>query len=926
MTSLSVGVFFSIGFTGALRAQELEPDTVPEKDRVVNIAYGTQPAWLVTGAISTVKGSDLQKSFTSNLANALYGRLAGLTVSQQGGEPGLESPVALGRGIGTYNAGRKLLIMVDGFESNFEQLTPYEIETIALLKDAAATAIYGSRGANGVLLITTKRGTDSPLKVDFTANLGFNKARKLPQFLNAYNYASLYNEALVNEGKPAFYSSTDLEAYRTGSDPYFHPDVNWYDQVMRDSSPISNYNLNFRGGNNVVRYFGLLNVMNNSSLLIKSGDLSDNSSNGNYSRYNFRTNIDVNLTKRITASVTLAGSVEDKANPVGNNTQSLFNTIASITPNAFPVYNPDGSYGGSSLRSNPLGDVLESGQFTSNGRTLQSTLKLTHNLDMITKGLDVSGAISFNNFFRNLSNKTRTYQRFAIADNGSGAAVYTGFGQNTSLVGDESQTEQWRNIVVQGFLNYKRDFGIHGLDAMLMYNSDNYAVSGSSYPYKHIGVGGRFTYSYNARYIGEVSFSYMGSENFAPGKRYGLFPALSLGWIVSEEEFLKDNGLLSYLKLRGSYGLVGNDVIGGDRFLFEQYYRYPAGYFFGTGNTSSSALTEGQLANPDITWEKDRKMNIGLDARFFQRLDVSVDVFRNKRYDILATPNRTLPGLFGVDLPLLNDGRVNNHGFEAVLQFNSKPAAALRYVVGASAWYAKNKIINMSEAVNQFSYQDRTGLSVDQPFGLEAIGFFRDAADISASPKQNFAAVMPGDIKYKDQNGDGVIDVSDNVAIGNTAQPELTLGFNAAFGYKGFDLSFLVQAVTGRSAYLTGREFQAFQNNGNISPIALGRWTPATAATASYPRLTASNNLNNFRYSSFWQQDGSFVNLRSAELGYAIQDALIGRIGVRQARIFINGTNLFSIDRIDHSDAEATPGYIGYPSVRTLSMGLRIGF
>jgi TonB-linked SusC/RagA family outer membrane protein len=418
----------------------------------------------------------------------------------------------------------------------------------------------------------------------------------------------------------------------------------------------------------------------------------------------------------------------------------------------------------------------------------------------------------------------------------------------------------------------------------------------------------------------------MGSENFAPDKRYGLFPAVSLGWIVSEENFLKNNKVLRHLKIRGSYGLVGNDVIGGDRFLFEQYYRYPAAYFFGTGNTSSSTLTEGQLANPDISWEKDKKLNVGVDALLFGRLDVTVDVFRNNRYDILATPNSTLPGFFGVDLPLLNEGRVNNKGFEAVLQLNSKPSAGFRYVLGASAWYAKNKIINMSEQVNQFSYQNRTGLSIDQPFGLEAIGFFKDAADISASPKQNFASVMPGDVKYKDQNGDGVIDISDNVSIGSTMLPELNFGFNAAFGYKGFDFAMLVQAVTGRSTYLTGREFQAFQNNGNISPIALGRWTPATAETATYPRLTASNNLNNFRYSSFWQNDGSFVNLRSVELGYTVRKDLMEKISISEARVFINGTNLLSLDGVAHSDAENASGYVGYPSVRTISMGLRIGF
>ncbi len=921
------GLLLILNFSSTVKAQGYYQDSLIKRTQMQSIGYDTQPAWKVTSAISTVKGDKLQKSFTSNLATTLYARLPGLTVSQQNTEPGLESPTLLGRGTGTFGTGRKPLIMVDGFESNFEQLVPAEIETISLLKDAAATAIYGSRGANGVLLVTSKRGKKQPLSVNFSAQGGFNEAASLPEFLNAYDYAKLNNEARVNDGKAPVYTADDLAAYQSGSDPYFHPNVNWYNEALRKRSPIANYNLNFSGGDNSVRYFGLLNIISNNSLLRKSGDMLENSSASNYKRYNFRTNVDVNLTKSLTGSLTLAGSVEDKTNPVGNNTLSLFQSLATIAPNAFPVRNPNGSYGGSSLRSNPLGDMLENGSYSSNGRTLQTTLRLTENLDVITKGLSLSGGISFNNFFKNYSIKSRQHERFSIVKNTAGDTVYTKYGQQTSLVGDESQSDQWRNFAIQGSINYNHTFDVHQVDAMVIVNSDSYTIKGEEHPFKHIALGGRFTYSNNEKYIGEFSFSYMGSENFPKANQFGFFPAVSLGWVTSAENFLKGNSTINYLKLKGSYGLVGNDNIGGDRFMFDQIYRYPAAYFFGTANTSSSSLEEGRLANPNITWEKDKKLNIGLEATLFNRLDLSFDVFRNNRYDILVTPRGTLPGFFGMDLPFLNQGKVENKGFELMLRYNNKPAPGeFEYFIEASAWYAKNKIVNLSEEIQQYGYQSRTGKAIDQPFGLEAVGFFKDAADITASPRQVFTTVVPGDIKYKDQNGDGVIDVSDNVAIGNTTQPELTIGVNPGFRYKGFDLEMLFQGVIGRSSYLSGLGYFAFQNNGKISAIAEGRWTPETAQSATYPRLSAQDNANNFVYSSFWQNKGDFIKLRSLELGYTCTHEYLKKVKINSARVFANGTNLFSWDKLEYGDPETAQGYVGYPSIRTVSFGVKLGF
>ncbi len=912
----------------ASRAQAIDPGTsrpVPDST-YIEIAYGRQQAARNVAALSTVHGDELSTLFSTNLGNLLSGRLAGLTVMPQGYEPGLAAPRLLGRGIGTFAGGTAPLVMVDGFESNFEQLVPEEIETISLLKDAAATAVHGFRGANGVLLVTTKRGRHAPLQVQFDTKVGLGTPFHLPEFLGAAGYATLYNEALANEGRAARYTEAQLRAYRDGTDPFFHPDVDWYGQSLRSVAPINTHQLNFRGGNDVVHYFGLLSMMNEQTLLKRTEKLSDNTTNSGYRRYNFRTNIDVNLTKNLTAMLTLGGSVEDKRNPGASETSSLFGAMSVIPPNAFPVFNPDGSYGGNSLFSNPWGDMVEKGMYTSNGRTLQTSLRLRHKLDMVTPGLALSAAVSFNNFFRNFSIKSRTYERFALSQSAAGDTVYTRFGQNTSLQGSENESEQWRNVAVQGFANYDRDFGAHGIDIMLMGNYDSYTVSGDAYPYKHVGLGGRFNYAFNQTYLIDFSASYMGSENFAKGNRFGLFPAVGVGWVVSNEPFMQANRLFDRLKIRGSYGLVGNDVIGGNRFMFDQAYRYSSAYYFGTGNASISAIEEGQIANPGVTWEKEKKFNVGFDAALLgNALQLSADYFFNHRYHILASPNRTIPGFFGMDLPMLNVGEVHNRGVEAIVAYHGRHDRPFGYGIRFIANYANDRIVAMSEELREFGYQQTTGRRIGQPFGLEAIGFFRDEADIANSPLQTFTTVYPGDIKYRDQNNDGYIDDADYAPIGNPGSPTFWASLHPSFRYKGVDLQFLLHGVAGGSLYRSGLAYHAFQDNGTVARIAEGRWTPATADRATYPRLTATDNQNNYRYSSFWQEKSDFLKLRNVELGYTLSH-LPEAVGIRSARVFANATNLFSWGTSGPEDPESNTTATAYPAMRTFLVGINIAF
>ena len=920
---LLVSLLFGMNCSFAM-AHTLRVDTLLQND-INRVAYGIQPKWMTTGAVSSVKGNEL-KSFVPNIANMLNGQIPGLVVQQWGCEPGADSPAMNARGVNTYGSGTGLFIVIDGFQSTeayFQQLTPQEIESITLLKDASATAIYGSKGANGVLLITTKRGTSDKIKINFSIQSGFQQPLRLPEFLGAYDYATLYNEALVNDGKSPFYTPMDLEAYKTGNDPIFHPDVDWYGTILRKAAPITNYNFTASGSNEYFRYFVLLNVLDDRSLYRKAGNVSDFSKNGTYTRYNFRTNIDVKLSKRLQGAVSLGGTIEDKTNPgTSENTSGMFDLMSSIAPNAFPVYVSTGMYGGNSMYSNPLGDLMQTGYTSYNGRSLQAIFQLKGDLGFITPGLSVNGAVGFNTYFKSYSKKSRQYARYSVDRDNADEIIYTTYGQNTSLAGDESSSSQWRDYSLQASLNYNRTFnGLHNIDAIYLGSYNDYVVTGTDLSYKNIAMGGRVTYSYDKRYIGEFSFGYNGTENFPKGHRFGFFPAGSLGWILSNEAFLKGNPILNYLKLRASYGIVGNDNIGGIRYMFDQYYD-GYGYHLGNSNNVQDGLVQGKLANPDVTWEKEKKFNVGFEATLVNKIDVSFDYFIQKRSNILSQPYRTVPDYLGISRPDINIGKVGNKGLETSIRYNGIGKKDLTYFVETSLWYAKNKVVYNAEAIQENEYLYGTGRIVGQPFVLEAIGFFKDEDDILKSPTQTFTDVRPGDIKYKDQNKDGKIDSNDYYPIGYTSMPQITLGLHGGITFKGFDMDIFFQGAANRTVYCGGKYYHAFQNDAKVSSIALGRWTPETAETATYPRLSSENNLNNYQASSFWQKNGNFLKLRSLEIGYTLPFQLSRKINFEKVRIFANGTNLFSLDHMDgFTDPETMSGY---PALRTISFGLSI--
>ena len=949
---LLVSLLFGMNCSFAM-AHTLRVDTLLQND-INRVAYGIQPKWMTTGAVSSVKGNEL-KSFVPNIANMLNGQIPGLVVQQWGCEPGADSPAMNARGVNTYGSGTGLFIVIDGFQSTeayFQQLTPQEIESITLLKDASATAIYGSKGANGVLLITTKRGTSDKIKINFSIQSGFQQPLRLPEFLGAYDYATLYNEALVNDGKSPFYTPMDLEAYKTGNDPIFHPDVDWYGTILRKAAPITNYNFTASGSNEYFRYFVLLNVLDDRSLYRKAGNVSDFSKNGTYTRYNFRTNIDVKLSKRLQGAVTLGGTIEDKTNPgTSENTSGMFDLMSSIAPNAFPVYVSTGMYGGNSMYSNPLGDLMQTGYTSYNGRSLQAIFQLKGDLGFITPGLSVNGAVGFNTYFKSYSKKSRQYARYSVDRDNADEIIYTTYGQNTSLAGDESSSSQWRDYSLQASLNYNRTFnGLHNIDAIYLGSYNDYVVTGTDLSYKNIAMGGRVTYSYDKRYIGEFSFGYNGTENFPKGHRFGFFPAFSLAWNIAEEKFIKKHlKWMNMFKIRYSYGKVGSDKLK----IGDTEYRFPYLYTikddgsgwtwsdYGSSDNVYTGMYYSQLASNNVTWEIATKHDAGVDLSLFNdKFTATVDYFHEQR-DGIYMERKYLPGIVGIvrSNPKANVGSVRSQGFDGHFAYKQK-INRVNLTVRGNFTYSKNEILEKDEENTVYPYQTEAGYRVNQAKGLIALGLFKDYDDIRNSPQQTaWGKVQPGDIKYKDVNGDGVINDGDKVAIGATTKPNLIYGFGISAQWKGFDFNVHFQGAGKSSFFINGSTVFAFKDSqwGNVlGNLVANRWVDADTAAklgipanedpnASYPRLSYGGNDNNQQKSTFWLKNGSYLRLKTLEVGYTLPKSIVNKIKFNNIRVFFIGTNLLTFAKFKEWDPElGSSTGAEYPLSRVMTLGLTV--
>lgn len=947
--------------SGIINAK-LEPSSV-NMDELVVVGYGSQPKVSVVGAISTVTTKDLVQSPAANLSNALAGRLTGLTTVQNTGQPGKDDASLYIRGRSTWVNASPLFI-VDGVErDNFTQVDANEVESISILKDASATAVYGVRGANGVLIITTKRGQEQKPEVSLSAQFGLQSPTRLPNYLRSYQTAILRNESYLNDGYSAAqlpFQPAALEAFRTGSDPYHYPDVDWYDEVLRKSTPQSQYNVNVRGGTKTVRYFVSSGYFFQNGLF-KTQEHTDYSTNFKYNRFNFRSNLDIDVSKELTLSISLSARMEDTNEPgnsyyAGAEKQNAFESLTRTPPYETPLFQANGKPGIGSMGTNPWLKINGFGYTKNKKDVVESNLNLRYNLDKVIKGLTAKALVSYDSYYSQQWRYTKNTTAYRLDSAPGEPDLYTIVGEDTELKSAGGGASSYQKIYLEGSLNYKNKFGKNNVTGLVLGNMEDKQFGGTYIPYRFMGLVARATYDYDQRYLAEINMGYNGSENFARGKRFGFFPSVSAGWVVSNEKFFKEStDFFDFLKLRASYGMVGNDRIGGSRFMYSEEYSTrdswiaPSVPYFGYGGSTVNIVTLSRIANPDLTWEKSNKYNLGIETNFWNdRISVSLDGFQEYRRDILMD-RKSLPVYLGVTPPAGNLGRTKNKGLEFETKFKDKIGENFKYWVKANYSFAKNIITYKDEPANKIEWQKEEGRTINQFFGYKVLGFF-DITDFETdgSLKSQYArqlvgeAPKPGDFRYADVNNDGVVDDRDKVAIGNSDIPVSTYGFSYGFSYKNFDFSMMWQGAFGVSLNVTNESMYEFCERGKVLDIHMGRWAyytdpftgelVDTRATATYPRLHSQSSSPNWTTNSFFLYDSRYLKLRNVEIGYTLPNRALKVLGIKQMRMYATGQNLLTITKVKQVDPEG-PGYGGnkergwnYPQLAIINFGLNVTF
>ena len=915
-------------------------------DEVQIIGYGTQKKITVTGAVSSVGTKDILKSPVPNVAQALTGKVPGLSTIQYSGQPGADDPAIFVRGIGSLDAKRAApLVMVDVVERSFFRLDPNEIENITVLKDASATAVFGVRGANGVILVTTKRGEEGKAQISVSTSASLQKPIRLYEYANSYDYAVAFNEKLTNDGASPVFGEKILDAFKNHTDPLLYPDMDWMELILKPTSFQSQHNLSISGGTDRVRYFTSVGILTQNGLF-RSFDAGYNS-NFTYNRYNYRANLDIDVTRSTLLKINLGGRLEDTKEP--NTKSNLFTFLTRVTP-----FGGAGLYDGKWIHTSPdnIGwdkGALENADpfecFFGKGynqriyNEINLDLSLQQKLDFLTKGLSLNIKGSYNSGYTHRKNRYKEIPYYtAHRDPETNELFFRKFREESQLYFEES-TDRGRNWYLEGSLNYDRKFGKHQVGALILYNQwrDQYPDPAQfdyvSIPRGYVGLVGRATYNFDNRYMVDFNVGYNGSENFAPGHRYGIFPAFSAGWILSEEKFMKNQSFINYLKIRGSYGIVGNDLMNTkSRFFYlpDAYNPYGTSYNFGvdvSGNRDGA--TELQMGNPLVSWEKAGKQNYGLDFSILdEHLSGSFDYFIEKRHDILTTRN-TAPNFIAITMPVVNIGKVDNKGFELVLKWNH-PIGDFKYWINGNLSYAKNKIVYKDEIPHKYPWLYETGQSVGQPFGFIFDGFVTEADLESGKLPDHKLDLKPGDAKYKDLNGDNIIDDNDQCPIGNPIYPQLTAGITAGFEYKGFDFSMLWAGSGKVSRFISAGLRVPFGggNYGLLQYMIDDHWTPETAETAKTPRFSGAANANNYtRNSTLWLKDASYIRLKNVQIGYTFKGEWMKKIHLKNMRIYASGENLLTFDHLKIADPEATDDkQFQYPLQMIFNIGLNLNF
>lgn len=923
-------------------------------NEVVVVGYGTQKRASVVGAITTIDPKQLQMGTTRSLTNNLAGQVAGIIAVQRSGEPGQDAAQFWIRGISTFQGvGKSPLVLIDGIERTLSDIDPAEIESFSILKDAAASAVYGVRGANGVVLVNTKRGQIGKPKVNVRFEQSFTQPVKLPKYIGSAEYLELLDEINMDKNGSEIYGKELINKYRNQEDADLYPDINWLDAISNDYASNSRVNMTVSGGSNLLRYAIVASYFGETGIVANDPNQQWDST-PRLKRYNIRSNVDVNITPTTLLGINIGGFLLDQRKSPAS-VDDLFNKAFETPPFVHPTIYSSGEIPKRQERANPWAMATQTGYMTSSGSKVESVFFLEQELKSILPGLKAKGIFSFDRYSSGsvTRGKTPTYYDPATGRDENGNLIFGFFETGAEFLGYEKSAD-WgnRSSYLEGNLSYSEVFGDNFIDGMVLYNQRRYE-DGSALPYLNQGFSGRVSYRYKQRYVAEFNFGYNGSENFMKGKRFGFFPSVALGWLLSEESFMESfSNTLSKLRLRVSHGLVGNDKLEGRRFAYITTIDTSSGYQWGEGlnekKVSYTGYKEGDVGVEELTWEKVRKSNLGVELGLWNELDLQVDLFKEERSDIFMQRS-TVPTATGLSKsPWANYGKVNNEGIDISLNYSKQFTKDMALGLRATFTYAKNKIIDIDESLGKRGTNlSREGHPVGQLFGLEAVGLFTedDFIDVENGvlrndldengnrivPIHTFSTVRPGDIKYKDADGNGYVDASDYVAIGGTVDPQVVYGFGLSFIYKQLDFSCFFQGLSKTWRIIGGDNFIPGSANGamgNILSNVSDRWTvDNTSQDVFWPRLDNTLNENNKQASTRWLQDMSMLRMKDIEMGYSLPGQWVSKAGLSSARLFVRGTNILTFSSFKLWDPELDTGTGSkYPIMKSFSFGFDFNF
>ena len=890
-----------------------------------------------TASVSVITNETVDKRSAKNIGNSILGQGNGLISLDGSGIYYAANPTFYVRGLQTLSTSAPL-IMVDGIERDITLVSPEEVDHVTILKDAAAVALYGYKGVNGAIQIVTKRGKYNSNSIKVTYDHLFNMQINRPKFIDAPTYANAMNEARANEGLGARYTADEIAAYQNGTYPFQYPNVNWVDETFRKNGATNKIGVEFKGGGEKFRYFTMVNLLSDKGFVKNFNNNDGYSTQDKYVRGNLRTNLDIDLTPTTDLKVNLLGVLSEMSRP-GNQT-NLWSTIYGLPSNAFPIKSEKGDWGGTSTYAgtlNPVAQSTDAAYYKIHERALFADMTLNQDLKYWLQGLSFTARVGYDIYSTLYENHSREYiyGNYPVTGWANGAPVLGDYWQGGAdgTMGKDANTNSYqRRLTFQAGLNFERQLTDNDyLYAQLKYDYEYSNTTGVNAAIYRQNWSAYAHYAHKKRYIADLALIYSGSSRLAPGTKWAFAPTFSAGWVLSEEDFMKDIKFVNFLKLRASIGLTNADYLPGDNvwtYYTQSYSQAGGGYVLTSdyGANMYGPTTLGQMATPDPSHEKSTRFNIGIDARLFDGLNLEIDFFTQTRNNIWVSGSGFYTSLIGFDAPYLNQGKVSQHGFEIAADY-SKKFGDVTFNIGANLMTYKNEIKDQAEEPRVYSNLVQTGNPLSSTYGLIAEGLFTSQAEIDASPTQTFSTVRPGDIKYKDINGDGLIDANDVTKIGySTACPELFYSFHLGAEWKGLGFDAMFQGVGRYSAVLnTSGYYWGLINNTSLAQhVYDNRWSPTNnVATAEFPRLSSSSNANNYQTSTFWLRNRAYLKLRNVEVYYNLPSSLLEKTKfINAAKVYVRGIDLFTADHIDEVDA-ASYGATN-PLTRSVAIGVAV--